>query len=73
MKWKLGELFEFAMYTWYAHTDVNGSETCHQSPERREYEESNLIFPKPVYAEDSLINIRDGLTPLTAFRLLSSF
>ena len=66
-----GELFEFANHAWYAHADVDGGETCHQSPEGRQYEESNLIFPEPVYAEDSRISIRDGLTPLTAFRSLS--
>ena len=71
MEWKVGELFEFANHAWYAHADVDGGETCHESPEGRQYEESNLIFPEPVYAEDSRITIRDGLTPLTAFRLLS--
>ena len=71
MDWKTGELFEFASHAWYAHADIHGSETCQQSPEGRHYEERNLIVPAPVYAEDSRISIRDGLTPLTAFRSLS--
>ena len=32
-------IFGFAKHAWYAHADVHGGETCHQSPEGRQLDQ----------------------------------